>query len=462
MTTNNPDRATARVALLHHTGGGNLGDDAIVESIISNIRRRWPEATIAAISMNPDDTETRHGIASYPMRRHTWALGYKPAVPRTNSTSGRGMLHWIRTTRSRLIRLARAVFSELAFLAGSGRRIKTFDVMILGGGGQLTDRSGPWGFPYTIFTWFLLAKSARLKCIVLNAGVGPLISPLSKFFITRALLVADYVSFRDEESQALARKIGFAGSSHVFPDNVYGLEISAVCAAGPKRRDQPLVGLAPMDYPVDPPFDANKDKIIYEALVAKFAAFASLLSRRSYRLAVFGTDIGTDPAAIQDFRTKVEADYHIFTPQYEPIQSLENVLLRVSTFDYVVTCRFHGVVFAHLLNKPVLAIAHHPKVMNLMNALELSKYCVDIRTFDPRSVADTFECLVNDRDEVKSRMASTLKNYKSRLKVQFDELWPASFADCPWPRYRQGQALGGNLVSGDGEDLPTHQRLKDP
>ena len=178
--------------------------------------------------------------------------------------------------------------------------------MILGGGGQLTDRSGPWGFPYAIFTWFLLAKSARLKCVVLNTGAGPLINRLSKFFITRALLAADYVSFRDEESQALARDIGFTGLSHVFPDNVYGLEISDLCSDSPKRHGQPLVGIAPMPYPTDPPFDAKKDKIIYEELIAKLATFASLLSRSSYRLAVFGTDIGADPAAIQDLRTKLE------------------------------------------------------------------------------------------------------------------------------------------------------------
>src|SRR5215472_13748192 len=134
MTTNNPPRVPARIALLHHTGGGNLGDDAIVECIIDNIRRRWPAATVAVISMNP------------------------------------------------VIRLPRAVFSELAFLVASGKRIKTFDAMILGGGGQLTDRSGPWGFPYAIFTWFLLAKSARLKCVVLNTGAGPVINRLSKVF----------------------------------------------------------------------------------------------------------------------------------------------------------------------------------------------------------------------------------------------------------------------------------------
>lgn len=429
MTRNRVDRASARIALLHHAGGGNLGDDAIIDSIVNNIRHRWPEATIGAISMNPEDTQKRHGIASYPMRRHTWALGYKRAVLEVNNTSGRGLLHWIRTTRNPLIRLPRAILAELAFVIASGGRLKTFDVMILGGGGQLTDRSGPWGFPYAIFIWFLLAKLLRLKCIVLNTGAGPIINALSKFFITGALVAADYVSFRDEESQTLARKIGFTGQSNVFPDNVYGLEISALCGDSPKNSDQPLIGIAPMPYPVDPPFDATKDKVIYEEIVAKFATFASFLPRSSYRFEIFATDIGSDPAVIQDLRMKLEAAYHIYVPSYEPIQSLENALLRMSAFDYVVTCRFHGVVFAHLLNKPVLAIAHHSKVTNLMNALGLSKYCVDIRTFDPRSLTDTFECLVNHRDEVKSRMASTLKNYKSRLRVQFDDLWSAGMTD---------------------------------
>jgi len=39
--------------------------------------------------------------------------------------------------------------------------------------------------------------------------------------------------------------------------------------------------------------------------------------------------------------------------------------------DYVVTYRFHGVIFAHLLNKPILAVARHPKAIELMAGLDL-------------------------------------------------------------------------------------------
>ena len=69
-------QAETKIGLLHHVGGGNLGDDATLDAVAGNIKRRWPNAEIVAFSMNPDDTETRHGIMSYPIRRK--GIGYKP------------------------------------------------------------------------------------------------------------------------------------------------------------------------------------------------------------------------------------------------------------------------------------------------------------------------------------------------------------------------------------------------
>ena len=77
-------QAATKIGLLHRVGGGNLGDDATLEAVAGNIRRRWPNAEIVAFSMNPDDTETRHGIRSHPLRRKGWSFGYKPS--RTQAT----------------------------------------------------------------------------------------------------------------------------------------------------------------------------------------------------------------------------------------------------------------------------------------------------------------------------------------------------------------------------------------
>ena len=107
-----------------------------------------------------------------------------------------------------------------------------------------------------------------------------------------------------------------------------------------------------------------------------------------------------------------------------PISEMEGLLSQMSRMDYIVACRFHGVVFAHLMNIPVLAISHHPKVATLMNDLGLSEYCVDIRAFDPDLLMETFVRLAEKRNDVKARMAEKAADYKRRLTVQFDTLFP--------------------------------------
>jgi polysaccharide pyruvyl transferase WcaK-like protein len=419
-------RAPTKIALLHHTGGGNLGDQASVDAVLGNIRVRWPGSVIALLSMNPSETARIHGVPSYPLRTYIWGPGYMPAAGKSNSASEFHFMRWLRTTRTPIIRLPRAISRELAFLIAALRIIRRFDLLIVSGGGQLTGKSGPWGFPYSIFLWFLVAKFAGTRCIFLNVGAGPLTDPLTKFFVTRTLYAADYVSFRDEPSQALARKIGFAGDSQVFPDNVYSLEVSTPSVVSSGKREQPIVGISPLAYPVVSMLSTAEQNTMYADIIAKFALFASSLATRRYPIALFGTDVGEDPATIEDLRTALRNRHNITTPAYEPIKELEELLYKMSAMDYVVTCRFHGVVFAHLLNKPVLAISPHPKVTDHMSALGLSKYCVDIQIFDPNLLADTFEALVHDRDDVKDRMAASLARYKLLLRGQLDDLFPAN------------------------------------
>jgi polysaccharide pyruvyl transferase WcaK-like protein len=417
------DQAHTKIALLHHTGCGNLGDDAIIDAVVSNIRRRWDKAEITVFSMNPDDTAKRHEIPSRPIRRYRWEAAYRSPKIKSAQPGKHKLRSWFRKTRNPVVRLPRAAFGELVFLVESYRILKSFDLLV-SGGGQLTERGGPWSFPYALFIWGVMAKWANVRCVYLNVGAGPLNHPVSRFFVPRALSAADYVSFRDQQSQELASDLGFAGRSHVFPDNVYSFEVNSIGVPA-EEANQPLVGVAPMPYPFSDllKYPSNADAI-QEELIDKMATFASLLVRQSYSLTLFGSDIRSDPSAIEDLRRVLRNRHHISTPEFDPLESVSELLSRMSAMDYVVTCRFHGVVFAHLLNKPVLAIAHHPKVTDLMNALGLSKYCVDMRTFDPIRLVDTFTSLVGDTEAIKRSMAASLIDRRARLATQFDGLFP--------------------------------------
>jgi len=156
--------------------------------------------------------------------------------------------------------------------------------------------------------------------------------------------------------------------------------------------------------------------------------FAIELEKRSYSVQLFGTDIGFDPLAIEEMQRTIERREDAWRPQYRPVESLEQLFATMATFDYVVTCRFHGVVFAHLLNKPVLAIAHHPKVATLMHELDLSTYCLEIETLTPTLLANKFMSLAAETDRIKRSMATRLAKYQSLLTAQFDELF--AFQGC--------------------------------
>ncbi len=437
-----PFAARPKIGLLDHMGGGNLGDDATQAAVISKIKNRWPDAEIYGFSLNPDDTRTRHGIPAYAIRTKTWILKKDAGneVPRPERKLKAALrrvpvVSWpLRMIYALLVRAPRALFQELRFLSRSLSILRPFDLLIINGGGQLTEAwGGPWKFPYTIFKWTQLARKAHVKCIFLNVGAGPLKHPISKYFVRHALLSGDYVSFRDEQSKSLARDIGFKGRSDVFPDSVYGLDCNDLLTGRYAKKEKATVGFAPMAYS-DPRVDPTSKPAVYADFIRNLGLLGSWLIEHDYSLSLFCSDIGIDPPTIEDLalilkeQRGAERQARITTPR---VESIDDLLRTISLVDYVVTCRFHGVIFAHLLNKPVLALAHHPKVSTLMADLGLQQYCLDIKTCDADALQKTFISLIKNKDEIKSRMAERLACYQEQLSTQFGRLFPPRCVERP-------------------------------
>jgi polysaccharide pyruvyl transferase WcaK-like protein len=419
------DFKNATIGLMDHVGGGNLGDDTTQTAVIECIRRRWPGAAIQAFSMNPPDTEARHSIPAYPIRRETWGGNHDW---RKAATSGRpkpslGLVRRLLRVFKAAAITPRIVYAEIMFLLRSLRILGIFDIFVISGGGQLLDSwGGTWGYPYTIYKWVVLAKLSGAKCYFLNVGAGPLKRPLSKFFIKRALYLADYVSLRDIESKALLREMGFKGGIEVFPDCVYGLNFPSVPVRGLQGRVS--VGLSPMAY-CDPRRYWMQDQVNYESFKEKIINFGTTASI-SNLVTLFSTDIWFDGQTLEEIdcvtREKTQADRsYLLDP---PVTSLRTLIEGMSSMDIIITCRFHGVVFAHLMNIPVIALSHHPKVTTLMRDIGLSEYCLDVKSFDEDLLTTTFNRMIADRSGIKARMAEKRILFEAQLGEQFDRLFP--------------------------------------
>jgi polysaccharide pyruvyl transferase WcaK-like protein len=435
VTARNPDtfdwQINMNIGLLDHMGYGNLGDAAIQEAVIANIKKRIPNARFVGFSLVPDDTTKRHGIPCYPIR---WDC----PTPANAASQTAGTVR----PKSRLklalksnplvytwVKPASDVAREAVFWVRSYQALRSLDLLIVSGGGQLCELwYGPWSHPYTVFKFSLLSKLACRRLYFLNVGAGPLEHPLSRFFAKWAVRLANYRSFRDDDSRDLVRSLGVKAKTHVYPDPVYALEIADRLKSATCSTLMPTVGLNPIGF-CDPRLWPRKDGPVYEAYLEKIAAFSVWLLEQGYNLRVFTTEAGLDRRVIDDLKARLHSTLlspelvrQVFRP---PSDSVRGVLREMSEFDFIVTSKFHGIIFSHLLGKPVISLSYQNKMDVAMRAVAQGHFSANIEHFDVDWLINAFNSLVHQSGSIKSGSATAVEAYAARLSQQFDSLFLA-------------------------------------
>ena len=428
-------RSGRRIGILGHVGNKNLGDEAIIASVIRQIRDRYPDAEISAFTSHPEDTRERHAIPSFPIRRGDPQSGSagtsRPSklsrlVARIRATGKAapwlyGLLKLVR----RSARLCWGAFAEVRFLAQCHNRLKDIDLLIFAGSNQLNDYcGGPWIFPYDLLKWCILAKWVGAKVAFLCCGAGPLDSWLGKLFIKCSLSLADYRSYRDEGSRRLIESIGVAGDNPVCTDLALGLELPH--AAQPESATSRLiVGINPLPF-CDAHHWPEHNEQIYQGYVRKLAAFARWLHERGHSVVFFPTQLRADPSVIQDIRRLLKGSgaADLENPLVDrPIRSLEDLIVSISAMDIVVATRYHGVVLSVALHRPVLAIAYYGKTGDLMAQVGQSDYVVDITSFDPNALAERFVAMESRTQTIRRELAQRTPLLRQALAREYDRVF---------------------------------------
>jgi polysaccharide pyruvyl transferase WcaK-like protein len=456
-----------KIGLLDHMGFGNMGDAAVQEAFIANIKRRLPNADLIGFSLYPDDTQKRHNIASYPIR--WWNPGLNGSgTSSPNLPTHKSRLKVLLKSCRPLYAVAKPVhdlFREFAHLIRSYQVVRSLDLLIISGGGQLCDLHGD--LPYNVFKFCFLARLAKKRVFMVGVGADLLRRPLNKAFARWSVRLAHYASFRSDESQELIRSLGVNKETHVCPDPAYSLNVPEYLAsegshtlsplesrallsnlglalelhthpalpspydcsfnrtAGPAQIPTRKVGLNPMGF-CDPRRWPRRDDAVYHRYLDKVTTFSRWLLVHNYELEIFTSDILMDVFAIEDLKERLlgtASGHEVANVVFRPLSTLEELLRQIAGFDFVVTSKFHGVIFSHIMGKPAIALSYLPKIQQLMRAVGHDQYCLDTEHFEVAALIESFQSLVNEEEYLKGLFRKTSMLYADALRVDFDSLF---------------------------------------
>jgi polysaccharide pyruvyl transferase WcaK-like protein len=431
------------VAILSNYGNRNLGDEATLAAILQAIRDRCEGARLYAISFDPEDTEARHGVVALPAQRLI-ARPVRPAgraaeVPvrtpvRMPPPTGLArlearlravpLLARVGKALRRLAALPRDLVGEGRFVARTIGALRRIDCLVVGGGGQLSDDfGGTWAFPYLVLKWTVMARVAGTRVLFVSVGAGPLDSRLARFFVKTALRLGAYRSFRDEGSRTVIASLGVSGSVHADP--AWALRVEKARDVARPSAAALVVGLNPFPYQ-DARYWPGGERARYEAYLDTLAGLGEALLARGHSVVLFPTQLRSDPRVIADLKARLAARGRPNLPGRlleRTVETVDDLVATLAPLDLVVSGRFHGILLAFLLGKPVVGLSYQSKIDELMRCAGQGAYVLSTTGLDTETLIDRVVALEGDRARISARLEDEARRCRLVLEKQFDALF---------------------------------------
>ena len=350
-----------RFLLSGYYGFDNLGDDALLQIIVSQLKTRYPHATIDALSAKPDITAHELGIE---------------ATPR---------------------------FDQGAIRDAIGRA----DVVLSGGGGLLQNATSLKSLLYYAGI-VRSAIRAEKKTMVFGQSIGPL-DFWGKQTVRECCRGLHAATVRDERSRELFAPLVPSTTVERTADPVFLYDPPErpvdLRPAGLGDESDPLVIVC-----------VRKTAQQNEGVAAIAAAVDRLAEKHGARVAFvpFGGTPDAEASTLIIRKCKSQ-------PVLVALDSLDTVAAAIGRAKLVIGVRLHALILAVRLGVPFLAIPYDPKVTGL---LEDVRYPLDALWMPGQKLAPShIDALVDDawarRDELAAHLTIVVAEQRARAARNF-------------------------------------------
>ncbi len=346
------------------------GDLAILEGILTQLSEGFPSAAVTVFAFDPPFVQQALGkrfpnlrtVAARPGLRQAGS-SQRPSAPSRppQGPERRGRI-W---TRWPFLYDLLVVLRFSPFWLRQLQRLRTLDVLLIGGGGLLVDLYTQW--PLYPLLYVLLARLARIPVVFYAVGVGPVRSRRGRTYFSLALNLSQGITVRDSHSFAQAQRLlSNPQKLRQAADPAFALTPSTPSPSlRPRSSPLPRIGLStaslyrPGDWPI-------ADPALYRTYIHRMAALAAALANAlPAQILFFSTNCPKDLHTAQDILHATRPLLRQGSAEVFPSCNLEALGAFLPTLDLVIGTRLHSLILALLHQVPILALAYQEKVASL-------------------------------------------------------------------------------------------------
>ncbi len=371
-----------RITILGSNTGRNVGDAAILASVLDGLTQELPDAEFYVPTHKPEFVDKHYG--------DKYNVKGVSIQPWTGSIRFFGL-----TTYSCLLK------SDIALIC---------DGIIFGR--KLFNPFFNWLITLTfVIPW---AKIVGCKVVCFSCGIGPFKSALSRTLARFVINNCDLVIMRENDSKQLAEEIGVTQPIHVTGDAAFINKVSDDARAQEIAKtegidlNQPLLGININSYTDSWVADDDKTqaKRPFVEIIAEGVAKARTQLGNEFTPLVFSTH-PMDNGIAYDLAKRLDAKV---VPNSKYLShDMMAVMRRCQLF---LGMRFHSVVLATAVEVPAIGLVYMPKVRGFMRQVDCEKYSIELGGLTPQTITEKIVEGWKERSELRRKQKVVVDELK--------------------------------------------------
>ncbi|GHU55529.1 hypothetical protein AGMMS49975_17450 [Clostridia bacterium] len=335
-------------------GSNNNGDDALLKSVIDDLREKRPDANLIVLSRKPKETSQNYN------------------------------------TRSVYLFNLPVIYSLL----------KDVKVLMSGGGTLLQDLTSTRSLVYYLLV-IKLAKKRGARVMLYANGIGPVQSAKNRARITETLRIVDLITLRDKQSydflNELVANLEEKPPAYLTADAAFALKMPPLLDYDDLPDAKYFVVCVRSWNHLNPQFDEH------------ISAFADYVTSHYGYTPVFLAMQPCDTEISQKIAGKVKGD----TVCLGKNLSTEKILTLMARAEFVISMRLHAIIYAARTATPCIGLVYDPKVEAMMKIIE-QNYYLSVENTDHNILIGYAVAIAENREKIKARIRAGANEQSKR------------------------------------------------